>query len=122
MSKYKYSGDGVFDKENSLFIPNSPDNRHWKEYLTYDGTTDPEFTLQELEDQAWNELRSERDALLKSTDFMMTTDFYSDKMTTQEQTDVKAYREALRDLPDNTSDPTDVTWPTKPQIVIDQGI
>jgi hypothetical protein len=43
-------------------------------------------------------------------------------MTSQEQTDVKAYREDLRDLPDDTSDPHNVTWPTKPQIVIDNGV
>jgi hypothetical protein len=30
--------------------------------------------------------------------------------------------EDLLTLPDDTSDPHDVTWPTKPQIVIDNGI
>ena len=122
MARYKYSGSGVYDNDNGWFIPNDPGNRHWQEYLAYDGTTDPEFTPQEIEDNAWAELRGERDRLLNATDFMMTQDFYTDKMTVQEQTDVKTYREALRDLPDNTPDPTSVTWPTKPQIVIDNGI
>ena len=123
-SKYKYSGDdgGVQDTTRGAFIPPDEGNRDWQEYLLYDGTTDPEFTAQEIDDQNWAAHRSERDGLLSATDFMMSQDFYSDKMTSQEQTDTKTYREELRDLPSNTVDPTDPTWPTKPQIVIDQGI
>lgn len=126
MAKYKISGDGVLDTERGAKIPNDSNNRDWREYLAWvaDGTNvaDPEFTQQELDDNAWAVLRVERDRLLNSTDFMMTQDFYANKMTAQEQTDVTTYREELRDLPDNTSDPHNPTWPTKPQIVIDQGI
>ena len=121
-SKYKYTGDGgVQDVERGAFIPNDPANRDWQEYLLYDGTTDPQYTPAEEEEIAWNELRGQRDNLLRATDFMMTTDFYA-SMTSQEQTDVTAYRQDLRDLPDDTVDPENPTWPTKPQIVIDQGI
>ena len=122
MSKYKYSGDGVKDTETGAFIPNDPENRQWQEYLAWDGTTDPEFTQEELDDNAWNELRRERDQLLKATDFMMAYDYYNNVMTTQEQTDVSTYRDELRDLPANTVDPHNPTWPTKPQIVIDNDI
>jgi len=122
MGKYKYIGDGVRDNETGSYIPNDPGNRHWREYLVWDGTTDPEFTQIELDNQSWDALRVERDALLTATDFMMTQDYYTDEMTTQEQTDVTNYRSELRDLPANTVDPTDPTWPTKPQIVIDNGI
>jgi hypothetical protein len=121
-SKYKYTGDGgVQDVERGAFIPNDPANRDWQEYLLYDGTTDPQYTPAEEEEIAWNELRGQRDNLLRATDFMMTTDFYA-SMTSQEQSDVTAYRQDLRDLPDDTSDPYNPVWPTKPQIVIDQGI
>lgn len=125
MAKYKISGNGVQDTETTAYIPNDQGNRHWIEYevwLSEGNTPDPEFTAQELENQVWDALRGERDYLLSRTDFMMSFDFYNDKMTGQEQIDVKAYRESLRDLPENTTDPTDVTWPTKPQIVIDNGI
>lgn len=125
MAKYKIIGTGVKDTETEAFIPNDQGNRHWIEYevwLSEGNTPDPEFTEEELENQAWDALRGERDYLLSRTDFMMSFDFYNDKMTGQEQIDVKAYRESLRDLPENTTDPTDVTWPTKPQIVIDNGI
>jgi len=125
-SKYKIAGDGIKDTETGAFIPNASGNRHWQEYQTWlaDSTSnipDPEFTEQELEDQAWASLRAERDSLLTKTDFMMTQDYYA-SMTSQEQTDVTAYRSDLRDLPGDTVDPTDPTWPTKPQIVIDNGI
>ena len=122
MGKYKYSGDGVLDTERMAYIPNDPANRDWQEYLAWDGTTDPEFTPQEIEDNAWAELRSQRDMLLSQTDFFMSVDFYNNILTEQQQTDVTAYRQDLRDLPAETADPTDPTWPTKPQILIDYGI
>ena len=52
----------------------------------------------------------------------MSQDFYTNEMTGQEQTDTTTYRTELRDLPGDTADPYNPTWPTKPQIVIDQGI
>jgi hypothetical protein len=52
-------------------------------------------------------LREERDRLLKETDWWAVTD----RTMTSEQT---AYRQELRDLPANTADPTNPTWPTKP--------
>jgi hypothetical protein len=122
-SKYKEADNGgVVLVETGMYIPNDPMNADWQEYLAWDGTADVQFTQIELDNIAWDELRAERDRLLSATDFFMTQDYYNDKMTAQEQTDVKDYRDDLRDLPANTSDPHDVTWPTKPQIVIDNGI
>ncbi len=121
-TNYKYSGDGVQRISDGAFIPDDEGNRDWNEYLAWDGTTDPEFTQQELDDQAWANLRGERDILLSSTDFFMAYDYYNNDMTGQEQTDVTTYRTELRDLPGDTVDPYNPTWPTKPQIVIDNGI
>ena len=52
-------------------------------------------------------LRDERDKRLSETDWWGM----SDRTMTAEQT---AYRQALRDLPGNTTDPANPTWPTKP--------
>ena len=52
-------------------------------------------------------LRVERNLRLAATDWWAS----SDRTMTDEQT---AYRKALRDLPANTSDPANPTWPTKP--------
>lgn len=57
--------------------------------------------------RAWAELRSRRDELLSETDWQASTDL----TMTPEQS---AYRQQLRDLPENTPDPANVTWPTKP--------
>ena len=52
-------------------------------------------------------VRSERDSLLAATDWTANTDVtMSDEM--------RAYRQALRDVPSQAGFPNDVTWPTKP--------
>jgi hypothetical protein len=52
--------------------------------------------------------RDERDSLLAATDVWAL----SDRTMTAEQT---AYRQALRDITDQSGFPTDITWPTKPE-------
>jgi len=57
---------------------------------------------------AWEALRERRRYLLKQTDWMANSDVsMSDAW--------KNYRQALRDLPANTSNPANPTWPTKPE-------
>jgi hypothetical protein len=52
--------------------------------------------------------RSLRDIRLAETDVWAL----SDRTMTAEQT---AYRQALRDIPDQAGFPHDITWPTKPE-------
>ena len=53
-------------------------------------------------------LRTRRNQLLAETDYLGLPDLggFSAEMTT--------YRQALRDLPANTTDPANPVWPTKP--------
>ena len=52
-------------------------------------------------------LRSKRNHLLAETDYLALADAtLTDEM--------RAYRQALRDLPANTTDPANVVWPVKP--------
>lgn len=53
------------------------------------------------------ELRAKRDNLLSDTDYLGLSDVTM-------SADMQAYRQALRDLPANTSDPASPTWPLKP--------
>ena len=55
----------------------------------------------------WENLREERNRRLAETDWWAS----SDLTMTDEQA---AYRQALRDLPANTSDPANPTYPVKP--------
>ena len=58
-------------------------------------------------EQALADLRSKRNQLLAETDYLALSD-----ATLSEE--MRTYRQALRDLPDNTSDPANPTWPVKP--------
>ena len=57
------------------------------------------------------QLRSERDLKLAETDWVVTK---ASETGVAESDAWKTYRQALRDLPSNTSDPFNPTWPTKP--------
>ena len=58
-------------------------------------------------DRAWEALRRQRNKLLAETDWMGNSDYTMPDAW-------KTYRQALRDLPANTVDPANPTWPTKP--------
>ena len=58
-------------------------------------------------EQPWKELRQQRNRLIAETDYLALSDAtLTDEMST--------YRQALRDLPANTTDPANPVWPTKP--------
>jgi hypothetical protein len=73
--------------------------------------------IQEREDYArdvlpgvlLDQLRTRRNQLLAESDYLGLPDLggFSAEMT--------AYRQALRDLPANTTDPANPVWPVKPQ-------
>ena len=54
-------------------------------------------------------LRRERNRLLTETDWTQSRD-----VTLPNDAEWAAYRQALRDLPTNTTDPANPVWPTKP--------
>ena len=58
-------------------------------------------------DRAMKVLREERNRRLAETDFHALSD-------TTLADNMKTYRQTLRDLPANTSDPTNPSWPSKP--------
>lgn len=53
------------------------------------------------------EIRAKRDKFLADTDYLGLSDVTM-------SADMQTYRQALRDLPANTSDPANPTWPVKP--------
>jgi len=82
-------------------------------HLSWDGSSvsaddDALATYQTAE--KWKDIRSQRDALLSDTDWIVTK---AKETGTNIPTNWKTYRQALRDVPDQT-DPDDITWPTKP--------
>lgn len=66
-----------------------------------------------IAEQKWDQIRSIRDARLKATDWVII----QSQETGQAIPDKwKAYRQALRDIPQNVGNPDDVVWPEKPTV------
>ena len=98
------NGGGWWEYEN-----NDYDTLNWVfETLPKPSREEVEAKLAELNTAGYlANLREERDKRLAETDWWAI----SDRTMTAEQT---AYRQALRDLPANTTDPANPVWPTKP--------
>jgi len=60
-------------------------------------------------EQQANEVRTQRDALLAQCDWTQVADAPVDAQTWAD------YRQALRDIPQQSGFPEDVTWPIKPE-------
>jgi hypothetical protein len=96
--------------------PNISHNFTWESLTLTEGYEKPpkedlERKYQELIDGfPIQQLRETRNILLKETD-------WTDKYNIEEWV---AYRQALRDLPANTEDPTNPVWPEQPQVKIVQ--
>ena len=59
----------------------------------------------------WERIRSKRDALLKDSDWSVA----GDATPKPSKEAWLTYRQALRDLPQSFSEPSEVVWPTKPE-------
>lgn len=60
----------------------------------------------------WAELRTTRNLLLTDCDWTQLSDA---QLTSAQVTEWQTYRQALRDLPSTTLDPTQPNWPTSPE-------
>jgi Phage tail assembly chaperone protein len=77
----------------------------------YKFQVDQEGIDQSIKDQ-WDWLREQRDKKLAACDWTVTV---SDRpLSDEKKNEWVVYRQALRDLPANTPDPSQVTWPTPP--------
>jgi hypothetical protein len=102
---------------NFEYVRNTTSNCVWDEILLLDDYEKPpkeefEAKLQELIDaQPWKELRQERNKRLTECDWVATKAFTTGTPVPDEW---KAYMQALRDLPANTTDPENPVWPEAP--------
>lgn len=75
--------------------------------------TEAELEQIEIDEQqkvfdAWQKLRNQRNVVLAACDWTVLPDSPTSTAAW------KVYRQALRDLPANTTDPFNVDWPTPP--------
>ena len=64
---------------------------------------------------AWTALRTERNARLAASDYTQLQDAH---LSAEKKSAWADYRQALRDLPDEITDPTQVDWPLDPTVVV----
>lgn len=74
----------------------------------------PEPTPEEKRAQAKSQVRGKRDALISQTDYLLTSDY---PISAEDLESVKAYRTALRDVPQQGGFPFDVVWPELPSVL-----
>ena len=74
----------------------------------------PEKTEEEKLTEARQSVRSKRDSLIADTDFLLCADY---PISAEDLEAVKAYRQALRDVPQQEGFPFDVVWPELPTIL-----
>lgn len=74
----------------------------------------PEKTDEEKKAEAERMARSKRDALLSESDYYLQPDYPS---TEEGLNAVKAYRSALRDVPQQEAFPLSIEWPSKPDVL-----
>jgi len=73
-------------------------------------------TQAELDAAAAAQVRMERDNILATVvDPIVSNNLRWAEMTAEKQAGWAAYRQALRDITDQSGFPTDITWPTKPE-------
>ena len=63
----------------------------------------------------WTALRTERNARLAASDWTQLQDAH---LSAEKKSAWADYRQALRDLPDECTDPTQVDWPLDPTVVV----
>lgn len=76
----------------------------------YEAVPVPEPTEQELASR----VRSQRDAKLSVTDYLIVPDY---PISPEDLEAVKVYRQALRDIPEQSGFPKNVQWPIEPQFL-----
>lgn len=74
----------------------------------------PEKTAEEKLAEAAEQARQKRDRLIADTDFLLCADY---PISAEDLEAVKAYRQALRDVPQQEGFPFDVVWPELPTIL-----
>ncbi|TMP30381.1 hypothetical protein CWB99_06470 [Pseudoalteromonas rubra] len=73
-----------------------------------------QMPVQQLADESlWHSIRAMRDAYLRSTDWLVLKYQETEGAIPDE---LKQYRQALRDLPQAHSSPSEVVWPVRPEL------
>lgn len=85
------------------------ENGQWRQTWTVNALS--EYAAQAAHDDAMNNLRADRDERLRVSDWTQMPDA---PLTADQRAAWVKYRQALRDVPENTTDPLNPVWPVEP--------
>ena len=121
---YKLSNGKIWNIPEASFVSSVPDGAEWAIPIGEDGKTADEaglyFCLKSFghplgelatDEDIAKEARAKRNALIAETDFMAMPDYPLDE---EKKAAILAYRQALRDVPEQVGFPRQIDWPTKP--------
>lgn len=92
------------------------------EFMSQHGVTEEEYNPEDemTDEELASRVRMRRDSLISRTDFYVQPDYPSDPAGLEA---VKAYRQALRDIPEQSGFPRNVQWPSLPSVLSrDKGL
>lgn len=75
----------------------------------------PQPTEEEKRAKKEAEVRAQRDSLIAKTDYLLAPDY---PISAKDLEKVKAYRQALRDVPAQEGFPDNVVWPEEPKVTV----
>lgn len=86
------------------------------EFMSQHGVTEEEYNPEDemTDEELAARVRMRRDSLISRTDFYVQPDYPSDPAGLEA---VKAYRQALRDIPEQSGFPMNVQWPAMPSVL-----
>ena len=96
---------GSWYSPNNMCVADNPPTDEPGKWV-YDGGEWLELTTEKKAEL----IRQQRDALLSATDYMMMPDYPMSELARE---NLKVYRQALRDIPEQTGFPNSVVWPIK---------
>ena len=98
--------DGVMSK---VAAPSDSNSVKYLKYVNDDFIAE---TQQDINDESFINLRAERNTLLAASDWTQASD---SPLSDGKKIEWASYRQILRDLPANTSDPSNASYPDKPE-------
>ena len=99
--------DTAFEVHSSLTWMDCSDDSVDTRWTLVDGVLTPPSN--EITSKHWEKFRDSRNRKLQQSDWTQSRD-----VTLSNDAAWKTYRQALRDLPTNTTDPRSPSWPSKP--------
>jgi len=108
MKTYTDHGDLIYFK--TFGIPKNPSNRHYQQFLEELKNGEAELIPYTSPAPTWEQIRVKRNQLITETDWIAFPD-----VTHPNKQAWIDYRQALRDIPQNFTNPQDVIWPIKPE-------